>query len=175
LTLACLLLILLGVVASSGCLPPPKKRRFNNMIARANTQLKEKADGFNKIVSPLRQGQAVNAGEARSALNAFESTLKDTKKQFNRLSSPVQSPKGETLLSKYRDFLKTEEDIVSQCLRPIVTAIEDNGNYPTPAAKWSVVSGLLDKANSMERDAFTDVATAQKEYAEAHKYKLVKP
>ena len=174
LTQACRVLVLLGLAGLLGCNQPPKKMQFNNMIARTNADLKGKAVAFYKVVVPLSKGEQVTPASARSSLGDVEKTLAEARKKFDSLKPPVNSPKGEAMLEKYRTFLKVEQDIVDGCFKPAVTAIEDNQNYPTPNAKWGAIRTLLEKADAIERDSYRALAAAQKDYVDAHKFKMVR-
>jgi hypothetical protein len=173
LTRACLLLLLIGMLAAVGCSQPPKKMRFNNMMGRANQELKGKATAFYKVISPLGKGQPVAATEARSALNTVQNTFNDVKKDFDRLRPPVNSPAGATLLEKYRAFLKAEESILDTCYKPMVAIIEDDRAYPSPGEKWAAISALLKKADDLEREPYAEVSTAHREYMKQHKFRAV--
>jgi len=163
----CLALVIL-VVGLTGCGQPPKKKQFNNMIARANADLKSKAQAFYKVIQPIGEGKQVTAAQARGELSAMETALNDIKAKFDKMKPPVNSPKGEVLLDKYRAFLKTQENIIDSCFKPIVSAIERG------QPDWNYIAARLKAADGLESDAYNALATAQKEYAKAHNFNPTK-
>jgi len=160
---ACLVLGIL-LVGLTGCGQPPKKKQFNNMIARANNELKEKATAFRKAIEPLSTGGQVTGAQARGALNAVESTFNEIKTKFDKMKPPVNSPRGQDLLDKYRAFLKTQENIIDSCFKPIVSAIERGER------DWNYINGRLKAAEALEGGAYKDLTNAQSEYAKAHNF-----
>jgi hypothetical protein len=168
-----LLAILLGLLTLAGCgKGRPKKMQFNNMMARQNKRMADTAKAFYKVIQPIGgSGATVDPSRARSALNDCATALKDAQNAFDGLGAPVNSPAGESLLSRYNAFLRAEQDILDTCLKPIVQIIEDNGNYPDPGTKWAAISKLLREIDAKEKNAWGDLNRAQQEYAKAHKYR----
>jgi hypothetical protein len=174
LTISCLLLVLVVLLGatSSGC-QRPKKKRFNNDIARANVELRNKAKSFYKAIKPLSEGKQVTVADVRGPLKSVENTVKQFKKDYARMRAPANSPNGETLLTSYREFLDKQQEIIDTCFKPIVDAIGDDQTYPTPQAKWDAIASLMKKADSLEKAPYRALAKAQKDYAEAHNFNLV--
>jgi hypothetical protein len=167
-------LLLLVLLTAAGCGVPPKKMRFNNQMARTNHELATNGKSFYKAIQPIGTGQAVPASQARSALSACETTVRNAQSTYAGMLPPNNSSNGSDLLAKYRTFLNTQDSIVDSCLKPIVRIIEDDQRYPTPNEKWSEIAPLLRKADELEAKAFRDLTAAQQAYAKEHNFRLTR-
>jgi hypothetical protein len=151
------------VAACAGCKIPPKPMRFNNLIARGNEKLAAAAKNFQKAVEPLSKGGTADVSAVRSAVNEADSAVTQLTKDFDSMAAPKN---GDALLAKYKDFLKTQRQIVDECMKPALKAIEDDKTYPTPADKWAQVYKLTTAAKQLEQDAFKALDMAQSEYCD---------
>jgi hypothetical protein len=168
LPLALQLALVALIAAGAGCKIPPKPMRFNNLIARGNEKLAAAAKAFKAAaVDPLdphkKEGKAVDVSAARSAVNEADSTVTSLTKEFDAMGAPKH---GDTMLSKYKEFLKSQRQIVDECMKPALKIIEDDKNYPTARDKWPEVVKLTTAATKLEQDAFKALDAAQSEYCE---------
>jgi hypothetical protein len=159
-----LFLVVVGFIVS-GCSQPPKPMRFNNMIAQANSELGEAAKKFKKAVEPLGNGQPADAG-ARTAYNEIKSLLEALKKKFDKMKPPVNSPSGEALLEKYREFLENQQEIFDQFFTPMMAAVDNNAL--SPADKWSEIQPKFAQITQKEDPVRNTLLKLQDDYAKSH-------
>ena len=162
------LLVVALLVATTGCSKPPKKRQFNNKLARRNAAHAAAAKEFYTKIAPLANGQPVSASEPRAALDKCQKELSTTQSMMLDLSPPRASIAGRDMYNVYREFVASQQKIYDESFAPIVAIVEDNRRYPTPGAKWSAISPLLQKADQIERPAFDALMKAQQEFSTAH-------
>jgi hypothetical protein len=160
---------LTGLILAVGCNQPPKPMRFNNTMARANKRLAEAAKKFNKAIIPLKTSQPADLEAARGAYTEMQVALTEITKEYAAARPPVNSPLGREMLEKYRDFLKTEQEVFDACITPMWEAIQDDKKYPDAARKWEAVEPLLTKARDTEREAWMAVRKAQFDYCNHYK------
>jgi hypothetical protein len=154
-------------VTAAGCKLPPKPMRFNNLMAKGNEKLAAAGQNFKKAIEPLSKGGTADDAAVRSAVNEADKTVTDLIKDFDNMAAPKH---GDSLLAKYKEFLKTQRQIVDECMKPALKVIEDNKNYPTAMDKWPQVRKLTDKANSLEQEAFRALVAAQSEFCDRKEY-----
>ena len=158
-------LLLAGLAgATVGCKAPPKPIRFNNMMARTNTNLASAAKNFAKAVEPLSKGQPADVGGMRSAYRNMESALKSAKEEYEDLSPPQNSSNGQDMLDKYKAFLKGQDEVLSVA-NQIVQVVEKGG-------QWPAVEALLAQAQQIEGRTLGPLQSVQTKYAENHKLRL---
>jgi hypothetical protein len=155
------------VASSAGCKLPPKPMRFNNLMARGNDKLAAAGQNFKKAIEPLSKGGTADLANVRSAVNEADSTVTQLTKDFDNMAAPKH---GDSMLAKYKDFLKTQRQIVDDCMKPALKVIEDDKNYPTALEKWPQVRKLTEKATSLEQEAFRALVAAQSEFCDRKEY-----
>lgn len=154
--------ILLGLVVVVGCKLPVKPMKFNNMMAQTNDKLSIAAKDFAKAAT------AGDVEKAREAKTACEKALSDAESDFKDIVPPVNAKGSADFLKKYRDFLKTQREIMDDIISPVMTLLEGND-----ADKWNKMQELLKKASDYENAAFDALSKAQDDYAKTNNFKLV--
>lgn len=149
--------------ACAGCKIPPKPMRFNNLMAKGNERLATAAKNFKKAVEPLSKGGTVDVSEVRTAVNEADAAVTELTKDFDNMGTPKN---GDALMAKYREFLKAQRQIVDDCMKPALKAIENDKKYPEPQDKWAQVFKLTKEATKLEQDAFKALDAAQSEYCD---------
>jgi hypothetical protein len=155
------------VAACAGCKLPPKPMRFNNLMAKGNEKLAAAAKAFQKAIEPLSKGGAADVSAARSAVNEADTAVTQLTKDFDGMGAPKH---GDAMLAKYREFLKTQRQIVDDCMKPALKVLEDDKNYPEAKDKYPQVFKLLKGATKLEQDAFRALTQAQSEFCDRKEY-----
>lgn len=147
-----------------GCKVAPKPIRFHNMIAQGNQKLEEAGKKFRQAVSGAGAG-AANASSATGAMNDAANVVRDLTRQFNEMAAPKY---GDSLMSAYRDYLKAQQRIVDEVMRPIIDVLKDDKNFDDPRARGNEVNRLLAKATTLEKAAWDTLEKASFEFCKSH-------
>lgn len=163
-------IVLLGsaIMVLTGCTPPPGVMKFNNMMARGNAKLAEKAKAFYNTIAPLSKAEPVPAAKARAAADEVGRALAELRQEFATTMPPTGSRNGPDLLARYREFLDTQQRIYDNVILASVRIIEDNAKFPEPFLKWNAIQPLLARATQDEGPALDAVRRVHTEYCKAH-------
>jgi hypothetical protein len=160
-TVACLLL------AGNGCKGPPlKPTRFNDTLAKATQKLAQATRPFRKALLPLGTGQPANPSEVQNAFAGMERALKEARSETEDISPPSSSKSGPTLLFQYKNFLDSQETILTRHMKGIVDTV--NNNQLSPADKWGVVQAAFAKIEEEENRSMGTLRSALSEFQKEH-------
>jgi hypothetical protein len=164
------------VILVTGCKMPAKPKQFNNTIARSIKQLGDDGRRMQKAMEPLFKGDKPNPPEvssAREACDAIKNHLASYTKEADEMKPPTNSPEGEVMLEKYREYLKKEQEIYERHFTKMLQIIQDN-RYGLEDKK-TTLKAMLDNVTSDERPALERLKKAQKEYCKANEMEDVTP
>jgi len=150
----CLLGALAVTIALVGCAKPPNKLKFNNALCRETILLGNAGKQFSATVTPLSTGQRVSANAVNTALANCEKELDNARKTAGLMRRPNRDALGVTMRDKFYLYLKAQQSIIDDCLKPIAQIVEDDENYPTAAAKWKQIEPLMKEAGEIEKDPY---------------------
>lgn len=160
-TVACLLL------AGSGCKGPPlKPTRFNDTLAKATQKLAMASRPFRKALLPLGTGQPANPSEVQTAFAGMERALREARADTEDISPPSSSKSGPTVLFQYKNFLDSQEVILTRHMKSILDTVNDN--RLSPADKWGVVQAAFAKIEEEENRSMGTLRSALTEFNKEH-------
>jgi len=163
-------LLLAAALAFScvGCAFPPSRIGFIEKISRENRKIARSTRAFHAAVVPLKTGQSVDAGTVRSAYQDMEKTVQEVRADMDAQPLPSSSSSARAFLNAYKEYLKGQQQILTDDLLPIVNKVEEPGG--SPAAKWAFISGMLAQVSAKESSDYGPLKTAQDNYASEHNY-----
>jgi len=157
------------MILVTGCRMPAKPKKFNNTIARGSKQLGDDARRMQKAMEPLLKGNTPNPPEvstAREACDAIKNHLASLIKEADEIVPPVNSPEGDVLLDKYREYLKKEQEIYDRHFTKMLQIIQDN-RYSLEDKKTTLTS-MLSVVSNDEAPALERLRKAQKAYCKVN-------
>jgi hypothetical protein len=167
-------LVLAGALLAlaAGCDgPPPKPPMFNNRIAVATAKWNTAVLAFRSTIDPLSKGTDVSPAAAQQAYDTLAKEFKEMKRGSRHMPVPPGSPKGQSYLSSYKDFVDVEDELMENEMRRIVSTIGDT--KLSPAQKWSVIySKIYADIEKKEKPARDKLVGASNDFASAHKLTL---
>ena len=155
----------LGVI---GCSLPPSRIAFIEKIAKDNRKIAKSTRAFRAAIIPLKKGETVNAGQVRSAYEDMEKTVKEVQAEMDAQALPPSSSSAKAFLSAYIDYLKGQQQILTDDMQPIMKKVEEPGG--SPAEKWAFVGDKLAKVAAKEAADYVPLLAAQTAYASEHNY-----
>ncbi len=153
-----------------GCGMPPSRIGFIETISKENRKIARSTRAFHAALVPLKTGKPVDAAEVRSAYQEMGKTVKEVRADMDAQSLPSSSSSAKAFLSAYKEYLKGQEQILTEDMQPIVKKVEEPG--VTPAAKATFVNEMLAKVAAKENADYGPLLDAQKAYASEHNYEV---
>jgi hypothetical protein len=162
-----LLLAAATAFGAVGCAFPPNRVGFIEKLARENRKIAQSTRSFHTAIAPLKKGQPADAAQVRSAYQEMEKTVKEVQAEMDLQPLPASSSSAKPFLTAYKEYLNSEQKILTDDLQPIVKKIEEMGGNP---AASPFVDGQLAKVTADENAAYRPLEEAQKNYASEHNY-----
>jgi hypothetical protein len=165
-------LLALTAAWAAGCGLPPTRVEFIETMAKENRDIARSTRAFRSAILPLKDGQAANASQVRSAYKDMESTVKRVKADMDFQLLPPSSNSAKGLLEAYKKYLAGQQDILQSLMLPIVTEVE-KPTADSPAGQWAIIKPLLDQVAGKENDTWGPLLQAQNAYASEHNYQAL--
>jgi hypothetical protein len=159
------LFVLAGVVLLSGCNgPPPSRLKFNNRLARNVRELGKLGVKFRTATD---QGLNADPNFKMTTLEGLAQEMDRLVKQHTSDAEYLSLPRlsqgaAGTLLSKYKDFLKSQGIIATTHVPKIIEVLKSG---KSKAQKDTEVEALYKKIELEESKARRDLESAQREWA----------